>query len=225
MIFTGTQNPFNYDNDGNRTYSKPEELQYGNCVKGVDEIGIKIDIITRESEVNTYDETGYIIYEPTGELDPSGKPYEAPVKKKVTRKFLVPKMRLTRNGRAKSGISLIDMIQRDAQKIDAGQITVIFSHKNMDNIAKYHILNRSSSIYFDGSLPKNGENQYKYSDFKFSDTVKLVYDGGRWKSADDNGATLNFTTNQVKGANGTNAKPLPPYYLAGSDGKPTWFLQ
>ena len=51
---------------------------------------------------------------------------------------------------------------------------VILSHKNLDNIAKYHVLNRKSSLYFDGSLPKNGKNEFKYSDFKSTITKELV---------------------------------------------------
>ena len=147
--------------------------------------------------------------------------------KDIKRKFLKPTMSLIRYARTGDNLSLIDRIQNETMKVDAGQITVILSHKNLDNLAKYHILNRSSSLYFDGSLPKdeNHKNQYKYSDFKFSKTVKLVQDGSSWRSADDNGAALSFTLGQVKGANGTASKPLPPYYLAGDDGKPTWFLQ
>ena len=231
VVFTGTQNPFNYDNDGNRIYSKPEELQYGNCVKGVDEISLSVDIHTVEDEINTYGEDGYILVE--DKVDEHGVPYQEPIKKTVRRKYLVPVMRLRKKKRNGDNLSLIDMIQRDATKVDAGQITVILSHKNLDNIAKYHILNRSSSLYFDGSLPKdeNHKNQYKYSDFKYSETVKLKLDGSTWKSSDDNGAKLSFTTEQVKGANGTASKPLPPYYVEidrevdGETVQEKWFLQ
>ena len=56
---------------------------------------------------------------------------------------------------------------------------VIISHKNIDNIAKYHILNRISNLYFDGSLPKSAsnENQFKFSDFKFDKVVELEGNG------------------------------------------------
>lgn len=47
------------------------------------------------------------------------------------------------------------------------------SHKNLDNIAKYHILNTSSNLYYNGSLPKDGTERFKYADFKFSKTVHL----------------------------------------------------
>ena len=50
----------------------------------------------------------------------------------------------------------------------------MLSHRNLDNIAKYHILNTSSNLYFNGSLPKDGQNHFKYSDFKFDKTSKLI---------------------------------------------------
>lgn len=70
---------------------------------------------------------------------------------------------------------------------------VVFSHKNLDNIAKYHILNRQGNLYYDGSLPKNWENQYKYSDFKFETGIRTKFrmayaiqmDGGYFRELDD----------------------------------------
>jgi len=54
-------------------------------------------------------------------------------------------------------------------------VTVMFSHKNLDNIAKYHIMNWSSNLYFNGTLPKDPDhkNQFQYSDFKSDLTVRL----------------------------------------------------
>lgn len=69
-----------------------------------------------------------------------------------------------------------------SEKIPYGEVTIILSHKNLDNIAKYHILNRSSNLYFQGSLPKNNKNEFKFSDFKFSRSVDLVQTGTTWKS-------------------------------------------
>lgn len=62
----------------------------------------------------------------------------------------------------------------------------MLSHRNMDNIAKYHILNKSSNLYYNGTLPKNGKNQLKYSDFKFDQTVRLEYDttASKWVSVE-----------------------------------------
>jgi hypothetical protein len=67
--------------------------------------------------------------------------------------------------------------------IPAGEVLVTITHKNMDNIAKYHILNRSSNLYYCGSLPKNGSNQLKFSDFKFDLSVELEQtEAGGWQS-------------------------------------------
>ena len=57
-MLTGTQNPFNYDANGERIYSKSEELQYGNSIRGVDEIYLKIDIVTEPGNDFMYDEHG-----------------------------------------------------------------------------------------------------------------------------------------------------------------------
>ena len=58
-MFVGTPNPFSYDKDGRRIYSKAEELQYGNCVPGVDELELRIDII---SDIDiTGDETSPVL--------------------------------------------------------------------------------------------------------------------------------------------------------------------
>ena len=49
VVFTGTQDPFSYDNNGNRIYSKAEELQYGNSICGVSGLDLKIDIETEKN--------------------------------------------------------------------------------------------------------------------------------------------------------------------------------
>ena len=51
--------------------------------------------------------------------------------------------------------SLEDKVQLQVNKVDAGAITIIFSRKDPDDIARYHILNRFSSLYYNGSLPKS----------------------------------------------------------------------
>ena len=61
-MFTGTQSPFNYDNDGLRTHSKSEELQYGNGICGVGSIGLKVDIVTTKEQRNKIAVNGYVQY-------------------------------------------------------------------------------------------------------------------------------------------------------------------
>ena len=70
---------------------------------------------------------------------------------------------------------LVDRISSECHVIPEGSVMVVFSRKNLDNIAKYHILNRISDLYFDGSLPKNGKNQYKFSDFKYETARKMTF--------------------------------------------------
>lgn len=79
-MFVGTPDPFSYDNDGNRIYSRPEEMQYGNCLKGVDQVWLKVDITTQPGRKFVYDKRGNIV---VGDDD-------TPVTKVVTRKFLLP---------------------------------------------------------------------------------------------------------------------------------------
>lgn len=98
--------------------------------------------------------------------------------------------------------SLVDRLHNEQKTIPAGSIRVILSHKNMDNLAKYHILNTSSNLYFNGSLPKNGLNQFKHSDFKFSKTVHLEQTPTGWRSVekdDDGNPVLEFTNEQISG--------------------------
>ena len=92
----------------------------------------------------------------------------------MTRKFLRPYVKFIKETR--NSTDLIDRIHNETNVIEEGQITIVLSHRNLDNIAKYHILNTSSNLYYNGSLPKNGENQLKFSDFKFSRTLTLEDD-------------------------------------------------
>lgn len=88
-MFVGTTNPFAYDESGNRIYSKPEELQYGNSLVGVDEIELKIDIISVEDDHSLkYDETGNVVLihnEPYGRDEPDYRT--------VVRKYVKPTLR------------------------------------------------------------------------------------------------------------------------------------
>lgn len=177
-MFVGTPNPFNYDNDGERIYSQAEELQYGNSVKGVDEIWLKIDVVGEvDDNALSYDEHGNVAVDETGH----------PIHRTTTRKWLKPTVRFVKRGISSETPTLTDRIQASENVVPAGEVTVMFSHKNLDNIAKYHILNASSDLYYGGNLPKNSEhgNQFKYSDFKFGQTLRLVSDGlDGWKSVE-----------------------------------------
>lgn len=170
MLFVGTQDPFTYQHDGSRIPSKSEVLQYGNCIKGVDSIEVAVDIEDGDEEdFFKYDEHGNIVLEPGNEPEKRDEPV-----KFVSRvKYIKPRLRFRRNPLSDEP-SLTDRFSHSSDFVEAGQVMVILSHRNIDNLAKYHILNMSSNLYFGGSLPKNGRNQFKYSDFKFSSTVKLV---------------------------------------------------
>ena len=230
MLFTGTQNPFNYTNDGERIYSREEELQYGNGICGVDSIELKIDLIRDRSNDKEplRDVAGNIIAEETLEdvVDSSsgeiiGKTIKVtPETRTVERLFLKPTVKFIKAANATDDSDLSQKVHGNCTKIPKGEILVILSHKNLDNIAKYHILNASSNLYFGGSLPKNGKNQFKFSYFKFSRTVKLVKNGTKWMSEEDNGETLSFAIGNVMSANDDE---LPPYYV--QNGDDVWFLE
>ena len=175
VVFVGTPNPFRYDENGEHIWTKPEELQYGNGVKGLQAMELKIDIVDADNEqVLRRDEKGNVILlEPekvVDVIDDDGRVINKKIEvnpsyRTASLKKISPTVRFTKfNGEI---ASLSDKINQKASSIGAGQITIVFSHKNPDNIAKYHILNKFGNLYFSGSLPKNGQNQFKYSDFKF----------------------------------------------------------
>ena len=181
VVFTGTQNPFNYDSSGNRVHSKPEELQYGNGICGVDSVWLKVDVVSLPDNMNVIAPNGYVQYEyneGSGEFNLDENHMPIPKVTEVTRKYLEPTLKF-KKFTIEDGTSptLDEKLSNDQDTIDAGQVKVILSHKNLDNIAKYHILNRVSNIYYDGSLPKKGNNQFMYSDFKFDKMVNLVWTG------------------------------------------------
>ena len=215
VVFTGTPNPFNYDNNGEKQYTRAEELQYGNGVAGLDEIQLKIDILSEiDEKALIVDEHGNVA------LGEDGRPKY----RLTTRKWLKPTVRfIKRPGTGEK--TLTQRVHDHATYIPEGEITVMFSHKNLDNIARYHILSRFSNLYFMGSLPKNNQNWFKYSDFKFSKTLRLKQlDDTHWESVEtkENGQpVLKFSMDDVKSANNDG---FPPYYL-GLDGEPAWFLE
>ena len=170
-------------------------MQYGNGIVGLDGIKLKIDIESKESEEPLRDKKGNIVA--VEEVQDQGgvkKIVVTPQMRTVTRKFLHPKVKFIKKER--NSTDLIDRIHNETNVVEKGQLTIVLSHRNMDNIAKYHILNTSSNLYYNGSLPKNGENQFKFSDFKFSRTVHLEQTDDGWKSieTDINGnPILEFT--------------------------------
>ena len=201
VLFTGTQNPFNYDNDGERIFSIPEELQYGNSIKGIGELYIKVEQEERDA-------TKYVISGHTK----TGKNKWKTVS--VKERLIKPTLKIRKFQVDQSSLeepSLEDKVQLQVNKVDSGAITIIFSRKDPDDIARYHILNRFSSLYYNGSLPKSymighsaidsnettldpywmndpyswewgnnnppeyiSHNRFKFSDFKVKRTLTLV---------------------------------------------------
>ena len=193
----------------------------------------------------------------------------------VTKKVLKPtlKIRKFQFDNELEEPSLEDRVQLEVKKIEAGAITIILSMKNPDDIAKYHILNRYSNLYYNGSLPKSymlgnygpddteldldpywmnnpedwewgdnnppgyiSNNRFKFSDFKFNQTVHLVeysrkVDGKQtqaWKSKEtdeDGNPILDFTINDVVGSNEGDRIDVPPYFIKDQNGNPKWFLE
>lgn len=235
VVFTGTQSPFRYDADGNKIYNKAETLQYGNGILGLDGIKLKIMIESEESTEPLRDVHGNIVADEEIQVkDGVKKIVVVPHTRKVTRKYLRPYVKFIRNERTPEEggrLELIDRLHNETHEVSDGQITIVLSHKNLDNIAKYHILNTSSNLYFNGSLPKNGENQFKYSDFKFSKTVHLEEVDGSWRSVEKDAKgnpVLSFSSEDVKGyefVDNTGRHIVPPYYIADEDGNPLWFLE
>ena len=106
---------------------------------------------------------------------------------------------------------------------------VVLSHKNVDNIAKYHILSRMGNLYFYGSLPKNPDhrNTVQYSDFKVDKSIRLkkYSDSDEWfasaYSDEDGNPYLDFS---LKDVYSKNENGLPPYFVKDAkDGE--WMLQ
>ena len=161
VVFTGTQNPFNYDNDGERVYSRTEELQYGNSICGVDEMEVRIEIRTDEVSLPKVDANGFVVAEESIVDDSLDRPtihVEPEMRSNpVVRKWVKPVVTFKKN-QLGDNPTLAQTTSWRCMTIPAGEVLVTITHKNMDNIAKYHILNRSSSLYYCGSLPKNGSN-------------------------------------------------------------------
>lgn len=218
VVFVGTPNPFNYDAKGNKVYSKAETLQYGNGIAGLDGLKLKIEIVSKAGEEPLRDAKGNIVATETIETVDGVKTIKVhPTMVQVTRKFLHPFVKFVKTTRGTD--NLIDKVHDETHVIEEGQFTIVLSHKNLDNIAKYHILNTSSNLYFNGSLPKTGEGQFKYSDFKFSQTVHLVETETGWQSRETDASgnpILSFLNGQIQGT-------VPPYKV--EIGEDTWYLE
>lgn len=167
----------------------------------MDSIHLKIEVIDSDEVVQEWDDDFHRRYERDEHgqliLDENNKPI--PVTRTVHYKRLNPVVRFGRV-HAEEEDGLTRMIGAKHTTVEYGQVKVAISHKNIDNIAKYHILNRSSSLYFNGSLPKSPdhENQFKFSDFKYSRTVALEQnEDGTWSSKDtkNDGVTPVLTFN------------------------------
>ena len=222
VLFTGTQNPFNFDNKGDRIWSKAETLQYGNGIVGLDGIKLKIEIESKQDVEPKRDLHGNIISHETVVKENGVSKIKVETETvNVTRKFLRPYVKFIKT--ARDSTDLIDKIHNETNVIGEGQITIVLSHRNLDNIAKYHILNTSSNLYYNGSLPKDGTERFKFSDFKFKKTVHLEQTENGWKSLEkdnNDNPVLEFANAQISGE-------LPPYSVTITrDGEEEqWFLE
>ncbi len=89
VLFVGTPDPFNYDKDGSKVYSRAETLQYGNGIAGLDGIKIKIDIVSETSEEPLRDVHGNIVANETVDVvDGVKKIVVTPETVAVTRKYI-----------------------------------------------------------------------------------------------------------------------------------------
>ena len=218
VVFTGTQNPFAYDKEGNRIYSKAEMLQYGNGIKGVDDIYVGFDIRTEFGQEPIRDKQGNIV---SNEEVVEGKIVVNVQTRPVQHKFIRPIVKFKKSLRPldSKNPSLVDRLHNEQSTIPAGSIRVILSHRNMDNLAKYHILNTSSNLYFNGSLPKNGLNQFKHSDFKSDTTLHIKWNPsiGKWQSTEKNETTdepiLQFSQEDINPDEPLELPKIPPYYV------------
>lgn len=118
-------------------------------------------------------------------------------------KTLTPVVRFTKFRPSVPSPSLTDRISGGTDVVPAGEVMVILSRKNVDNIAKYHILNRSSNLYFYGSLPDD-KNDLKHEEFTVDGRSLLLTkvddedDTYRSIAIDENGKPLlEFKVNDV----------------------------
>lgn len=197
-------------------YSLPEELQYGNGICGVSEIGLSVDVVDVVVNHVAMEDDFQPIYNEDGSRKTISKTVKA-VKPTVRfKKFTMPE-----------NPSLSDVVQNNVSVIAPGEILVVFSRKNVDDIAKYHILSKSSNLFFYGSLPKSPAqhpNEIQYSDFKVDTSLRLEQTSETsWRSISvdsDGRPLLEFNLDDVKSKRNDN---LPPYHV--EVGGQEWILQ
>lgn len=202
VLLVGTPNPFDFDADGERKLTHAESLQRGNGVCGVSSIQVKVQV-ERVQEAN-------------------GR----------TKAMIHPMVRFVRQEAPSEGDGLATRISARSRTIPAGQVVVMLSHRDIDTLGKYHMLNRFSNLYLMGSLPDGG-NQFMGDDFVSSESLELEQvDGTHWRSTD---GSLEFSSSDVKGSavtvdegDGWTSSPRtmynrPPWYLE-VDGK-VWYLE
>jgi len=222
VVFTGTQNPFRYGADGSKIYSREEELQYGNGICGVESIELSVDMVVSIVRVPRW------IDDFTKDIDPETNQQREDVR--FVRQ-LRPTVRFRKFNKQGSDLKLIDKINNMCNEIPAGEILVVFSHKNVDNLAKYHLLNRSSNLFFYGSLSSN-KNQIQHDGLVVDVSTKLKVDeDGRYQSTSLDGEGnpyLEFSIDDVYTKdNSGNIEPSaskPPCFVKDSHDR-EWILQ
>ena len=224
VVFTGTQNPFSYDENGEKIHSREEELQYGNGICGVDSMYISIDLVSKTVQVKQW------IDDFKKDIEPSTN---RQVVKMVKIRQLKPTIKFVKYRNTGSNLSLIDKINNETCVIPKGEVMVILSHKNVDNLAKYHILSRSSNLFFYGSLPDNA-NQIQHDGFVTDRSIrvrKYLNDDSWYASTthDENDIPyLDFNVSSVysKAEDGRHVLPAttPPYFVEDANGD-EWVLQ
>lgn len=185
---------------------------------------INIDIVSRTIQVKQWVDDFQEDIEPTTN-------HQA-VKMVKVRK-LRPTIRFEKYIKTGQNLSLTDKINNATYIVPKGEVMVVLSHKNVDNLAKYHILSRYSNLFFYGSLPDN-ENQIQHEEFVTDRTVKLqkyLNDENLYASTthdEDDIPYLDFNVSEVysKDAGGNHIQPAttPPYFVKDANGR-EWVLQ
>lgn len=224
VVFTGTQNPFNYDENGEKIRSREEELQYGNGICGVDSMYINVEIVSKTIQIEQWKDD----FEK--DIDPATNRQRV---KMVKVRQLKPTIKFVKYNKKGTDLSLADKINNQTCVIPKGEVMVVLSHKNVDNLAKYHILSRYSNLFYYGSLPDN-ENQIQHSGFLTDRSIHIhpYLNSDDWYAStthDENDIPyLDFSVEQVysKDAGGNHIQPAttPPYFVEDANGD-EWVLQ
>ena len=153
--------------------------------------------------------------------------------KMVKMRQLKPTIRFVKYKNTGDGTSLVDRINNAVDVIPAGEVMVVLSHKNLDNLSKYHILSRSSNLFFYGSLPDNA-NQIQHDGFVTDMSVQLrqYLNSSDWYAStthDENDVPyLDFNVEAVYSkdnyGNVLDHAADPPYFVKDANGR-EWVLQ